>query len=213
MVDKIYDANSGRGQLMERSTVVQSGPNTLEGIYLRGNKTPPVLVVPAVHQPGGSMEGSVANEIAYQASFHGHPSLRFAWQGQGASEGDLPAEGESLAPLQVDLQHSVQHLLECEDAKELVLIGLRDGSVPILEYARGAADKVAMIILIDPPGQSAVRINDIATFIFFPGEEIIPREFHDFDICSVVRIPKADRAFRRSLNLLGQSVVNLLRPA
>lgn len=210
MVDEIYNFQSGRGQLMERSTIVQAGPNTLEAIYLRGKTSPPVLVVPGVHISGGNMEGAVSNEVAYTSSYNGHASLRFAWQGQGASEGELPKEGESLEALQVDLDHCVNHLLECEDCEQLALIALRDGALPALSYAAAKPEKVALLALIDPPDEAAEQIGELPTFVFFPGEEIIPRSFHDFDKCSVARIPKAGRAFRRNLNLLGQSVANLL---
>ena len=36
MVDGVFDASSGRGQLMERMTFVQSGELSLDAIYLRG---------------------------------------------------------------------------------------------------------------------------------------------------------------------------------
>ena len=210
MVDEIYDFESGRGQLMERSTIIQAGSNTLEAIYLRGQVKPPVLVVPGIHISGGSMEGSVSNEISYTTSFNGHASLRFAWQGQGASEGELPKVGESLEPLQTDLAHAVDHLRDCEGSEKVALVALRDGALPALTFATAHPEKVELLALIDPPDAAAEQIGALLTFVFFPGEEVVPRDFHDFDKCSVVRIPKADRAFRRNLNLLGQSVANLL---
>lgn len=210
MVDETYNSESGRGQLMERSTIVQAGENTLEAIYLRGDAKPPVLVVPGIHISGGNMEGAVSNELAYTSSYNGHASLRFAWHGQGASEGELPKEGESLESLQVDLEHTVQHLLDCEDCETVALVALRDGALPALTFAKANPEKVALVALVDPPDEAADQIGEQPTFVFFPGEEVIPKAFHGFEKCSVARIPKADRAFRRNLSLLGQSVANLL---
>ena len=87
MVDGVFDASSGRGQLMERMTFVQSGELSLDAIYLRGKRRPAAVIVPAIHEPGGSMEGPIANELAYAIGYAGHASLRFAWPGQGASDG------------------------------------------------------------------------------------------------------------------------------
>jgi alpha/beta superfamily hydrolase len=210
MVDQIYDPESGKGQLMERSTIIQSGVNTLEAIYLRGKATPPVLIAPAIYASGGNMEGAVSNEISYAVSYNGHASLRFAWQGQGASEGTLPEIGDSLELLQRDLDNAIDHLLECEEAKSLALVALRDGASAVLDYAARKLGKVTHIVLVDPPGETAAQISEIPTFVFFPGEEVIPGPYRDLENCSVVRIPKADRAFRRNLNILGQSIANLL---
>lgn len=212
MVDRIYDAHKGKGQLMERSTIVQGPKLTLEGIYLRGKDAPAVLVCPAIHAGGGNMEGAVANEIAYAVSYAGHASLRFAWRGQGASEGESIPEGEPVAPLEEDFHAALEHLRDCEEHDRVVVVALRDAARLLVGMKEAQSLNIDALIMVDPPAEVEVGLEAIpgSKFAFFPGEEEMAPEFRESERCTAVRVPNADSAFRRSLSRLGSMIADLM---
>jgi SAM-dependent methyltransferase len=75
------DAMVSRGQYLERPALIPLGAEVLEGLWHRGERTPPLLIVPP--PPGtGSMDHVVCAELAWAAARAGYPVLRFnsaAW--------------------------------------------------------------------------------------------------------------------------------------
>lgn len=210
MVDQVYDPEGRRGQLMERSTFVQSGELALEAILLRGEASPSLLIAPGRFAYGASMEGPIANELAYAAAYAGHANLRFAWRGHGASQGEPIPEGADHTPLLEDLAAAAELLRESGSAR-LALAAIRDGVEPLLAFA-AEAPLIELVVLIDPPEDCIPAIGGVRVPVFcvFPGDEPLPEAFRDTEACQVKRIPKADRTFRRNLNLLGQVLAGLL---
>lgn len=215
MVDQIFEANSGRGQLMERLTFVQTPAHALDAIYLRGDRSPPLLICPALFEPGGGMEGPLANELAYSSALQGHASLRFAWRGQAASQGELPSSEHGAAQAAElvldDIQSSLEHLQETTDLKRIAVAGLRDGAWGAISLARARPVEVELILLIDPPPSVVQELPERATFLIFPGDEPVDSAFDAIrETKPIHRIPKADKSFRRGLGELGKLVANLL---
>jgi uncharacterized protein len=77
-----------KGQFLERPALIPTGGEVvLEGLCHRGDRRPPLLIVPPLPDEGGSMDHVIAAEIAWAAASAGHPTLRFNFRGVGASQG------------------------------------------------------------------------------------------------------------------------------
>src|SRR5687768_14662872 len=76
-----------KGQFLERPTLIPVGGVVLEGLSHRGDKRPPLLIVPPTPEEGGSMDHVVAAEVAWAAATRGFPTLRFNFQGVAGSQG------------------------------------------------------------------------------------------------------------------------------
>ena len=150
MVDR-----KAKGQLLERSVIIPfpgEGSNSpaggcLDGIFLRGSESPSVLVGSPHPLLGGSMQNPVVNEIAYAASRCGRASLRFDYEGVGASEGESSGDPEKAAR---DMKAALDHLLESSESKTAAIAGYSFGCLPALLVA--ARDpRVDRLLLVAPP--------------------------------------------------------------
>lgn len=212
MVDGVFDASSGRGQLMERMTFVQSGELSLDAIYLRGKRRPAAVIVPAIHEPGGSMEGPIANELAYAIGYAGHASLRFAWPGQGASEGERLAAEAPATELLPHLAEALDHLRETAMSPAIALVALRDGARAALPFTL-AHETVPLLVLIDPPSDMDEAIRQAGdqrpvVMVLARDEDATARRLAD-PPAKLIVIPETDRSFRRNLGRLGRQVADL----
>jgi alpha/beta superfamily hydrolase len=79
------------GQFLERPTLIPAGSEVMEGLWHRGHRRPPVLILPPLPADGGSMDHVVAAEVAWAAATRGFPTLRFNYRGLGASQGERSA--------------------------------------------------------------------------------------------------------------------------
>jgi alpha/beta superfamily hydrolase len=153
MVDRL-----AKGQLLERPVIVPFEKGCLDGIYLRGEATPPLLVGSPHPLLGGSMQNPVVNELAYAAARQGHASLRFDYQGVGASEGE-PSEDPEQATN--DMAHALEHLLESAGRPRAAIAAYSFGCIPALLLA--ARDpRVDRVLLVAPPRRS-LAVPDYAT--------------------------------------------------
>ena len=151
MVDRF-----AKGQLLERPVIVPFGAGCLDGIYLRGEQPPPLLVASPHPLLGGSMQNPVVNEIAYAAARRGCASLRFDYQGGGASEGEPSDDPEQAAS---DMKHALDHLLETTGAPLAAIAGYSFGCAAALLLA--ARDpRVDRVLLVAPPRKSSLAVPD-----------------------------------------------------
>src|SRR5919201_77207 len=74
-----------RGQFLERPALVPVKDVVMEGLWHRGERRPPLLIIPPAPEEGGSMDHVVATEAAWAAATRGFPTLRFNFRGTGGS--------------------------------------------------------------------------------------------------------------------------------
>jgi len=147
MVDRM-----AKGQLLERPVIIPftraSGETAcLDGIYLRGSEPPPLLVGSPHPLLGGSMQNAVVNELAYAAARAGRASLRFDYEGVGASEGEPSADPEQAVR---DMLAALQHLIESAEKPRVAVAGYSFGCVPALLLA-ARESKIDRLLLVAPP--------------------------------------------------------------
>jgi len=96
-----------RGEYLERAVVIPGGP-PLEGLYHRGKRAPGILIAPP-HPERGGMEMALIAELAWALTRSGHATLRFNYEGVGASAGTFEPTraGEAAARAFEHLQASV----------------------------------------------------------------------------------------------------------
>src|SRR3989442_376644 len=119
-----------KGQFLERPTLVPVGDLVLEGLWHRGEHRPPLLIIPPKPVQGGSMDHVVAAESSWAVATSGHPTLRFNFQGVGASQGKQSVDGKSLA-------------LDAEAA--LAVLEENTEGAPAAVLAIGSAAEVAIV--------------------------------------------------------------------
>src|SRR5262245_41829259 len=95
-----------RGEYLERAVVLEGEVGPIEGLYHRGSKRPPMLILPGDPLDGGSMEVAMIAELAYQVTRRGHPTLRINYRGVGASGGKF----EGIDGAHADAIRAVDHL-------------------------------------------------------------------------------------------------------
>ncbi|HVP62566.1 MAG TPA: alpha/beta hydrolase [Myxococcaceae bacterium] len=128
-----------RGQYLERAALIPVGDAVLEGLWHRGRKAPPVLVLPPPPE-AGSMDHVVCAELAWAAARAGRPVLRFNFRGVGASQGTRGNAGTRI-----------------EDAAgALRLLRENTGEVDVAVAAVGASAETAVALTREHPGIVAV---------------------------------------------------------
>src|SRR5581483_6072513 len=95
-------------------------------------ESPPLLVGSPHPKLGGSMQNGVVNELAYAAARCGRASLRFDYEGVGASEGEVSDDPERAAK---DMKDALDHLLETTSAPTAAVAGYSFGCLPALLLA------------------------------------------------------------------------------
>lgn len=136
-----------KGQLLERPVIVPFERGCLDGIYLRGSEAPPLLVGSPHPRLGGSMQNPVVNELAYAAARHGRASLRFDYEGIGASEGVASEDPEQAAS---NMKHALEHLLETASQPSAAIAGYSFGCLVALLLA-SREPRIDRLLLVAPP--------------------------------------------------------------
>jgi alpha/beta superfamily hydrolase len=130
-----------RGQYLERPALVPVGDLVLEGLWHRGSKVPPVLVLPPPPE-AGSMDHVVCAELAWAAARAGRPVLRFNFRGVGASQG---ARGDGTSRVE-------------DAAGALRLLRENTGVVDVAVAAVGASVETAVRLVSEHPGVVALAL-------------------------------------------------------
>jgi hypothetical protein len=198
-----------RGQYLERPALVTVGSLVLEGLWHRGRKAPPVLVLPPPPD-AGSMDHVVCAELAWAAARAGHPVLRFNFRGVGASQG---TRGEAASRLE-DAAGAVRLLRENAGTVDVAVAAVGGSAGTGLALAREHPGIVA-VALVSPPaaalGGPGVRLLCIV------GEEEPGRAGLVAAAAEaggrVEVVPGADARFRRNLPEVGRLALRWLEGA
>lgn len=145
-----------RGQFLERPTVFPSGDRILEALSHRGDKCPPLLIVPPPPAQGGSMDHVLGAELAWAASQGGHSTLRFNFSGVGASQGE-PGTLEQLAQ---DAAAALEVLRENTAASRVAVAAL-GGSLAVARLLVSSGRGVCGIALVDPAGDELEKLSNL----------------------------------------------------
>jgi alpha/beta superfamily hydrolase len=104
------------------------------------------------------MQNPVVNELAYGASRQGRASLRFDYEGVGASEGETSEDPEQATN---DLRKALDHLLETTSMPRAAVAAYSFGTIPALRLA--AIDpRIDRLMLVAPP-RKMLAVPDYAT--------------------------------------------------
>lgn len=159
-----------QGQYLERPTLIQRLPAdevtaglTLEGLYHRGDRAPAVVICAPHPRMGGSMDSPVVAELAWALTRRGHATLRFNYQGVGASAGELqtPAPaGPGAGPLPLralaselgDAAAAVRHLAACVGHGRVAVAGYSFGAGVALALALEDPE-LSHLLLVAPPNR------------------------------------------------------------
>ncbi|MBZ4335183.1 alpha/beta hydrolase [Corallococcus interemptor] len=115
-----------KGQFLERSTLIPVGSDgaVMEGTVHRGQKSPPLLILPPRPEEGGGMDHVVAAELAFAVARAGFPTLRFNHRGVGASQG-VRGTGGALVE---DAEAAMRVALENAGTTALAVASLHGGA-------------------------------------------------------------------------------------
>jgi hypothetical protein len=113
-----------KGQFLERPSLVPVGREVMEATVHRGQKRPPLLVLPPRPEEGGGMDHVIAAELVWHAANAGFPTLRFNHRGVGASQG----KRGSLDALVQDAEAALQVLLENTGSPSVAVASLHGGA-------------------------------------------------------------------------------------
>ncbi len=192
------------GQYLERSALVDAGDATLEGLYHRGRRAPPLLLCPPLAE-GGGMDAPPLAEMAWAAARAGHASLRFNHRGCGASQG-RPDPARAVE----DAEAARRHLAETSRSARVAVAALGSGCATALALAR-ARPEIARLVLVAPatPPTGAIGAAALALLpeLSCPGalgaweEALVPGGGR------VEVVPGADALFRVGLPLVGRRAV------
>jgi uncharacterized protein len=193
-----------RGQYLERPALVPVGSLMLEGLWHRGAKAPPVLVLPPPPE-AGSMDHVVCAELAWAAARAGHPVLRFNFRGVGASQG---ARGDAASRLE-DAAGALRLLRENAGTVDVALAAVGDSAQTALGLMREHPGIVAVTLVSPPPGALSAGVR--LPLLCIVGEHEPARTVLVAAASEaggrVEVIPGADARFQRNLPEVGRRVL------
>lgn len=201
-----------RGQFLERPTLVPLGRDVMEGLSHRGERRPPLLVIPPRPDEGGSMDHVVAAEVVWAAATAGHRTLRFNYRGVGASQGER-GTGKAL----VEEAGAALQVLE-ENAGEPGVAALAiGGSAQVLLELSRQYPEVRGVALIGPVGiapEALRKLQKPLLVVQAEGDDRLPRAALSAAVSEaggqLEVVERADRMFSKNLPEVGRAVVRWL---
>ncbi len=216
-----------QGQYLERPTLLarvaasETSPGlTLEGLFHRGERAPAVVLCAPHPWLGGSMDSPVVAELAWAFTRAGHATLRFNYQGVGASQGKrkAPAPGQPGLTIEAveseigDALAAVGQLAASTAHRRIALCGYSFGAAVALGLAL-ARPELSPVVLVAPPTQ----LFDFSPLATYDGPLWIAAGAHDplvdsARLAGLVRgrplaqlelFPASDHSFTRGLTELG----------
>jgi uncharacterized protein len=201
-----------KGQFLERPTLISVGGLVLEGLWHRGDKRPPLLILPPLASDGGSMDHVVAAEIAWAAATAEHPTLRFNYRGVGGSQGSRGDVATS-----VDDAEAALRLLEENvggAAAAVVAIGSSDLVAKSLAKRRPSIVGFALVSPRTLSPEHVERWGEPLLVIAGQNDRDLPRAELSQAISdaggTLELVPGADRHFEKNLSLVGRTLANWL---
>lgn len=222
------------GQYLERPTLIARRPAvgddpglTLEGLYHRGPRAPGLVVCAPHPRMGGSMDSAVVAELAWAFTRRGHATLRFNYEGVGASGGTVQAplpeaQGlpvSSLAAETGDALAAAAHLADSIPSGRVALVGYSFGAAVALSVALKRPD-LTPLVLVAPP----TRLFDFTPLAHHDTPVLIAAGSQDPFVDPValqalaaarpsirlLTVEGADHAFTRGLTGLGRDAADWL---
>jgi len=192
------------GQYLERPALVDAGGVTLEGLYHRGSRAPPLLLCPPLGQ-GGGMDAPPLAEMAWAAARAGHASLRFNHRGCGASQGRSdPARALD------DAEAARRHLEETSRRGRVAVAGLGSGCATALALARSRPE-IARLVLVAPASPPVEAVGPAALALLPELSHAAARRDWEEAVVPaggrVEIVAGADVSFRVGLPLIGRRAV------
>ncbi|HBP19094.1 MAG TPA: hypothetical protein DEA08_15070 [Planctomycetes bacterium] len=201
-----------KGQLLERPVVIPSAGICLDGIYLRGAGSTPLLVASPLPGSGGSMASPIGNELAYAAAYAGCASLRLDYAGVGASEGEPSGDVSDAA---ANLSLGLDFLLETTGAEAAAAAGIGSGAFAALELAR-RDERIDRLVLVAPPWEEAGEDQTLPVDLPRPTLLVVAGDEPGFDYAREearaaalhvrLEVLRATRSFRAALAELARLV-------
>ena len=199
-----------RGQYLERPALVHVGQEVLEGLWHRGNREPPLLVLPPPPD-SGSMDHVVCAELAWAAARAGHPVLRFNHRGVGASQG---TRGDGTARL-ADAEAALRLLRENTGAVDVAVASV-GASAETAVRLLGEHPGIVAAVLVSPPGRILERPAGIPLLVILGEEEAdqAGRVAAAQELGGQVEVVGgADATFQRALPEVGRLAIRWLEAA
>ncbi|WP_404363209.1 alpha/beta hydrolase [Corallococcus coralloides] len=163
-----------KGQFLERSTLIPVGSDgaVMEGTVHRGQKSPPLLILPPRPEEGGGMDHVVAAELAFAVARAGFPTLRFNHRGVGASQG-VRGTGGALVE---DAEAAMRVALENAGTTALAVASLHGGArVALALQERHPAVGGLCLVAPDVDPLSLVRLSCPLLVIVGAQDTRVPR--------------------------------------
>ncbi|MHA7630055.1 serine aminopeptidase domain-containing protein [Corallococcus sp. M7] len=163
-----------KGQFLERSTLIPVGSDgtVMEGTVHRGQKSPPLLILPPRPEEGGGMDHVVAAELAFAVARAGFPTLRFNHRGVGASQG-VRGTGGALVE---DAEAAMRVALENAGTTALAVASLHGGDrVALALQERHPAVGGLCLVAPDVDPLSLVRLSCPLLVIVGAQDTRVPR--------------------------------------
>ncbi|WP_375758318.1 alpha/beta hydrolase [Corallococcus exercitus] len=163
-----------KGQFLERSTLIPVGSDgaVMEGTVHRGQKSPPLLILPPRPEEGGGMDHVVAAELAFAVARAGFPTLRFNHRGVGASQG-VRGTGGALVE---DAEAAMRVALENAGTTALAVASLHGGArVALALQERHPAVGGLCLVAPDVDPLSLVRLSCPLLVIVGAEDTRVPR--------------------------------------
>ena len=199
-----------RGQFLERPTLIPVGELVLEGLWHRGSRAPPLLVLPPPPQDGSGMDHVVCAELAWAATRANHAELRFNFRGIGASQGE-PGGGTA----QLKDAEAALALIE-ENARTPPAVAAVWGSSIVARALLELHPTVRGIVLIDPPQEEVSELIRVKAplLVVVAEQSPLPRAALAAAVTEaggqLEIIPDADRTYRKNLTQVGRAVADWL---
>jgi uncharacterized protein len=196
-----------KGQYLERPALIPLGTQVLEGLWHRGARAPPLLVVPP--PPGaGSMDHVVCAELAWAAARAGYPVLRFNFRGVGASQGTV---GDAASRVE-DTAAALRLLRENTEVTDVAVAVVEESLLTGLRLAQ-AHPGIVGLVLVSPPADPLLVTVAVPLLCIVgarePGQAGLAALVQQAG-GRLVPVPEADRRFLRNLPRVGQAAVEWL---
>jgi uncharacterized protein len=165
-----------KGQFLERTTLipVPGAQEVMEGTAHRGERQPPLLVLPPRPEEGGGMDHVISAELAFAAARAGHSTLRFNYRGVGGSQGvrgGLPALAEEAsAALDVALENA--------RSPSALVVALHGSAAVALALQARRPQEVCGLVLVGPrelPLGALSRLTVPLRVVLWAGDRGLPR--------------------------------------
>jgi uncharacterized protein len=160
-----------KGQFLERSTLIPVQGVVLEGTAHRGERQPPLLILPPQPGEGGGMDHVVAAELAFAAARAGHATLRFNYRGVGASQG---ARGTGL---EEDASAALDVARENARARSVAVAALHGSGAVALALAARRSEPCGLCLIgpRDLPLERLAQLSLPLLVVLWEGDAHTPR--------------------------------------